>query len=348
LSEQLSRFLNNSLFQINPIKSNSNQSFEPNHPNTNDEGNQNNNIGEHQTIPEEEENNNSESNDSVIIDMISIHPSEKPLNMTGKLIDFQNFNHAISHLSQFMDEASAYLPKAFIPNLNLDHFKSMIEYVEVVSTRILKEMKGINSWKSFIIEIWTNNELLHKKVIETQENANAMFQLKNKCFWKSSLNNFEDINSTIPKATSSENFISPTASMQEGLSTDQSPMNNKDNNGAPPTKSSEPPSDPDDDNSSSDGSDSSGDAFKDFLKYFKNKSVAKPSKRKKDKTEDEKYRTLVRNLLKSTKNFDICTFNIHPDPTTRHDAFAFGLQISGTSYLQAARHATFWTLILQS
>jgi hypothetical protein len=167
LSEQLSRLSNNFLIQINPIKSNSNQSFEPNHSNTNNEDNQNNNIDEHQTIPEEEENNNSESNDSVIIDMISMHPSKKPLNMTGKLINFQNFNHAISHLSQFMDEASAYLPKAFIPNLNLDHFKSMIEYVEVVSTRILREMKGIDSWKSFIIEIRTNNELLHKKVIET-------------------------------------------------------------------------------------------------------------------------------------------------------------------------------------
>jgi hypothetical protein len=137
------------------IQSNSNQSFKPTQSNNNnDKDNQNNNnINEHRQTIIEEDNDKSEYNVSVTIDMISMHPSDKPLNMTRKLINFQNFNHAISHLSQFMDEASEYLPKAFIPNLNLDHFKSMIEYVEVVSTRILREMKGIESWKSFIIEI---------------------------------------------------------------------------------------------------------------------------------------------------------------------------------------------------
>jgi hypothetical protein len=68
LSEQLSRLSINSLIQTNPIKSNSNQSFEPNHSNnTNHEENQsNNNIDEHQTIPEEENNNSKRCNFSLL------------------------------------------------------------------------------------------------------------------------------------------------------------------------------------------------------------------------------------------------------------------------------------------
>jgi hypothetical protein len=173
-----------------------------------------------------------------------------------------------------------------------------------------------------------------------------MFQLKNKCSWKSSLNNFEDMNSTLPKAASSKDFISPMTSMQDGITTDHNQKDNKSNNGAPPTKSSEPPFDPDGDDSSSNDSDDSGDAFKDFIKYFKSKSAAKPLKKKKDKTEDEKYRTLVRNLLKSTKIFDIHTFNIHPDPITRCECFC--IWVADLRNILSTSSETFWMHILRS
>jgi hypothetical protein len=60
-------------------------------------------------------------------------------------------------------------------------------------------------------------------------------------------------------------------------------------------------------------------------KCLKSKMAKVPIKIKKSvlniESDDEKYRKLVQNLIKSTKQFNIRGFNIHPDPTTLQECF---------------------------
>jgi hypothetical protein len=261
-----------------------------------------------------------ESNEDKI-NIISLFPTDFPLNSTGELIDFKNFQHALSHLSQFMDEASEFTTIAMIPNSDLSKFESLIKYVEVVSTRIIEEVPNTETWKLFLIDLRNANDKLFKTVLETQSNANMMFKLKSTSTWSNALSN-ASINSGIPKCSSSGGFISPAASMNDGnenvtqASKSISSNSKEDNKKKPNHKSSEPSNDPDDsDSSSSSSSDESDDSSYNKHQYTKGE------KKKKKKRKDKRYRELVKNLMKSAKNFGIRSFNIHPDPTIRRERF---------------------------
>jgi hypothetical protein len=183
---------------------------------------------------------------SPVLNMISMCPTDEPLNMEGELIHFWNFNHAARHLSQFMDEIVKYIPLVLQHDADLSKCFELIRYVEVISTCISNVHP---EWKTFIAEFKDWNEKLSKKMRELQLNAKQMEKIKNDCSWMGAMNNLlSNNNSTIQPVDSSEGMES----------NEMIPSNFHPKSLVPPTEiktKNNQPNDPDDDRSSSDSSD---------------------------------------------------------------------------------------------
>jgi hypothetical protein len=194
-------------------------------------------------------------------------------------------------------------------------------YIQTVLNQMLKEDVK-ESWIPHINTFLEQNNTILIKVKEYQQNANNAFEASRE--WKSILESFENskIGTEIPKSNSKHDVDEPGGFPPFDSDSNQS---NKDCEQpmSPKVKSND---DPDDDSSSSSSSSSSDDS--DYSDHQKQKKKTRTKKHKdnddpkrKAKKEDKKYREIVKNLMRTAKNFDVRSFSINPDPTIRQERF---------------------------
>jgi hypothetical protein len=220
----------------------------------------------------------------------------------------------------------------------MTHSEELHKYIKRIIDRISAE-KNMEIWKPHLEQFSEDNDQIYDKVKETQANALDVDEVRKE--WMSILNNSVNLNlnhSVIPQTESSSNHDLSVSSLNahEKHNNNKKDSETKKNNNSERNDNKAPKDDTNkvheddnpDDEYHSDSSSSSSSSSASSSSYPKRKTKKRTNKHKDKKNakylmkkEEKQYREIVRNLIRTAKNFDIRVFHINSNPSIRRERF---------------------------